>query len=41
MSHINPCRCRTGWFWCWLDWVTICQIRPICDRHDRTIRGEQ
>lgn len=25
--------------WCWLDTVTFCRLRSVCDRHDAYITG--
>lgn len=37
---MNPCRCGSGWLWCWLDWALFCRLALVCDRHDRNMRGE-
>lgn len=33
------CGWRWGSRWCWLDVLTGCKFRTICDRHDRAITG--
>jgi len=32
--------CHCDSIWCDLDWLTMCRIRWICDKHDEHIQGQ-
>jgi hypothetical protein len=35
--RLNPCLCRRGRLWCWLDWLSGCHSALVCNRHEEAI----